>query len=255
MCRRSSRTYDSVLSDADSRQIDMFLSRLPKRHFGKGMVGMRRIDCGAGATPPGTYGCISGAHHYVVSYTSDAVNNLTRIDCGMISELMALYATQAGIGTCLMTGTIRDSAFARDACLGGGDSLLLASPLGRVLAPCLTEKLIGRMSRSGTRMPKDRIVFSDRAFTIPWKASPDDYALQQALDGLCQAPSAYNRQPWRVVVCDNHIEIHNSESDSNSWIGIGCAITNYCAMIGIRSDSLDIDGTDEQPIIIAPRPI
>ena len=252
--RHSSRTYDPVLSDEDSQIIDRLVDRLPKRHFGSSMAGVSRIDCAEGVQPPGTYGFIGGSRHYLVVHTAGAVNRLTYIDCGMIAELMALDATRVGLGSCLMTGSLRDTSFARAAGLSGADSLLLVSPIGYTRSPRLTEVLIGKMSRSGSRMPLSRFVFADSAMTIPWQPGPGDAGLCHAIEGLGKAPSALNRQPWRVVVADDHIEIHNSESDSNSWISMGCAVTNYCAMVGIRSDLLTLAGSPEHPVIIAPRP-
>lgn len=252
--RHSSRTYDPVLSDEDSQIIDRLVDRLPKRHFGSSMVGVSRIDCAEGVQPPGTYGFIGGSRHYLVVHTAGAVNRLTYIDCGMIAELMALDATRVGLGSCLMTGSLRDTSFARAAGLSGADSLLLVSPVGHTRSPRLAEVLIGKMSRSGSRMPLNRFVFADSAMTIPWQPGPGDAGLCHAIEGLGKAPSALNRQPWRVVVADDHIEIHNSESDSNSWISMGCAVTNYCAMVGIRSDLLTLAGSPEHPVIIAPRP-
>ena len=252
--RHSSRTYDPVLSDEDSQVIDRLVDRLPKRHFGSSMVGVSRIDCAKGVQPPGTYGFIGGSRHYLVVHTAGAVNRLTYIDCGMIAELMALDATRVGLGSCLMTGSLRDTSFARAAGLSGADSLLLVSPVGHTRSPRLAEVLIGKMSRSGSRMPLNRFVFADSAMTIPWQPGSGDAGLCHAIAGLGKAPSALNRQPWRVVVADDHIEIHNSESDSNSWISMGCAVTNYCAMVGIRSDLLTLAGSPEHPVIIAPRP-
>lgn len=252
--RHSARTFEPELSEEDSQSIDRMLNRLPKRHFGAGMVGVRRIDCGEGVQPPGTYGCISGARHYLAVYTSRSVTPLTLLDCGMIAELMALYITAMGLGTCLMTGSLRDSQFARMAGLGGGDSLLLAAPVGRARKPRLSEVIISKMSRSSTRLPISRIAFTDSTLTTPWISGEADGALCRALDGLRQAPSAFNSQPWRVAVGADHIEILNSGSDSNSWIGVGCAVTNYCALTGIRSDSLRLDGTTQRPVIVAPRP-
>lgn len=254
MRRKSQRTYEPGLTAHDSRQIDQLVSRLPKRHFGAGMISVRRIDCPEGIQPPGTYGCIGGARHYLAVYTSESVSILTYIDCGMISELIALYATDADLGTCLMTGSLRDSQFATSAGLSGADSLLLATPIGRARKPRLAEVILSKMARSTTRMPLDKLVFTDRSLTTPWQAGPDDSFLVEALEGLRRAPSAFNRQPWRVVVCPDHIEIHCVADDAPSWISIGCAATNYCAMIGIRSDDLTLDGTPQKPIIIAPRP-
>ena len=254
MLRRSSRTFKPALSEDDSRLLDRILNRLPKRHFGQGMIAIRRIDCPDGVRAPGTYGFISGARHYLAACTSDAVNALTYIDCGMICELAAVYATSEGLGTCLMTGSLRDSQFARAAGLGGADSLLLVSPVGRPRAPRLAETIMARIARSSSRQPMNRRIFSDSAMTVPWQAGDGDEPLLEALQGLCRAPSAYNRQPWRVVVGDDKIEIHNAVTDPASWISIGCAVTNYCIMIGIRSDSLTIGGTSAAPVIIAPKP-
>lgn len=252
--RHSSRTFEPELSEADSLEIDRILNRMPKRHFGAGMIGVRRIDCSDDISVPGTYGCIHGAHHYLTVFTSQAVTPLTLVDCGMIAELMALYITRAGMGTCLMTGSLRDSQFARLAGLGGGDSLLLAAPVGRARKPRLAEIIIGKMARSSTRLPLSRIAFTDRSLTTLWTPGDADESLSRALDGLRQAPSAFNSQPWRVAVGSDHIEILNSGSDSNSWISTGCAVTNYCAVLGIRSESLSVDTVSGRPVIVAPRP-
>ena len=142
----------------------------------------------------GTYGFIKGATGFLVGAVTRGPKDLE--DYGHLVEQAILYATGLGLGTCWLGGTFTKGRFA--ARLGG---------LGRdELMPAVVS--LGHPGDDGTarihereagsrRLPASSLFFEER-FGAPLVLAPDDpYAA--VLEGVRMAPSASNKQPWRVL--------------------------------------------------------
>ena len=142
----------------------------------------------------GTYGFIKGATGFIVGAVRKGPNDLE--DYGYLLEQVILRATELGVGTCWLGGTFTRSTFVRR--FGGlerGESMPAVVSLG----------LIGddgsariREREQGSRRLPPAELFFERSFAEPLDVSAAS-AFAGALEAVRMAPSATNKQPWRLV--------------------------------------------------------
>jgi nitroreductase len=144
----------------------------------------------------GTYGMIRGAR----TFLAGAVRNSDRAleDFGYLLELLMLKATDLGLGTCWLGGTFNRSAFARALGLKQGELLPAVTPVGvPAERPDLLDRVIRFGAGSARRRPWGELFFDgDRGRALS-EARAGSYA--EALEAVRLAPSASNRQPWRIL--------------------------------------------------------
>jgi len=145
----------------------------------------------------GTYGFVAGATGYIVGAV-DPVAPMAFEDFGFAIEHAVLYATALGLGTVWLGGTFTKSRFARAIGLREGELLAAAVALGYAAArPRGLDALIRRAARASTRLAWDRLFF-EGAFGAPLdRDAAGSYAT--VLEMVRRAPSASNKQPWRIV--------------------------------------------------------
>ena len=178
---------------------------------------------------------------------------------GYSFEKIVLYAQSIGIGTTWIAGTMDRKAFERAMDIRDDEVLPAVSPLGH---PAMKMSFREKMMRKGVGAEK-RLPFSEICFRDSFDR-PLDYEdagiLQQPLEAVRLAPSAVNRQPWRIVVSDDKVRFYKKASKgmtSPSWdiqkIDMGIALCHfevvamYCGL-SVRShfEDPDIVG-DESP--------
>ena len=143
----------------------------------------------------GTYGKIKDAPAYLVGVLKPAPMAL--VDYGYLFEMLILHATDLGLGTCWLGGTFTRSRFARAVDLRRGEEMPAAVSIGR---PGEKEQIrSNRRARFGPtrRLPADQLFF-DESLAKPL-APEDAGGCSAALTAVRQAPSASNKQPWRIV--------------------------------------------------------
>jgi hypothetical protein len=138
----------------------------------------------------GSYGGISGARSALafVGDRSDEADTWV----GYVGEAMVLEATALGAGTCWVAGLFSDHVAKRLAAAGSGERVYAVSPLGTPLGHVTAkERALMGGARAKRRLEPD--VFA--AGHAAWPAWA-----QAALPFVRVAPSAMNRQPWRLRV-------------------------------------------------------
>jgi nitroreductase len=144
----------------------------------------------------GTYGFVKGATGFLLGAVGQGPRNLE--DYGFVVEQAILRATDLGLGTCWLGGSFTKSTFAKR--LGGLRS-------GEIMPAVVS---LGYPGEDGSRRIKQReqgerrlstssLFFADQ-FGKPLPPSESD-PFTQILEGVRMAPSASNKQPWRVVRC------------------------------------------------------
>jgi nitroreductase len=144
----------------------------------------------------GTYGFIKGATAFLVGATQDGQEKLE--DFGFLLEKLVLFATDLGLGTCWLGGTFTKSSFAQRIHALPDELIPAVTPVG-YCAPTRrpVDRLIRNRAGSDRRLPVERL-FLDKQFSTPLSLSEaGDYALP--LEMVRLAPSASNKQPWRIV--------------------------------------------------------
>jgi hypothetical protein len=113
-------------------------------------------------------------------------------------ELIILYATDLGLGTCWLGGTFTKSSFARKISAREGELVPGVASVGYIAKkPRRIESILRRNDGTDRRLPWERLFF-DREFNTPLPHEGlGKYS--KALEMVRLSPSASNRQPWRVV--------------------------------------------------------
>ena len=120
---------------------------------------------------------------------------------GYAFEKLVLYAWSLGIGTTWIGGTMKRELFEQAAGLSDGEMMPCVSPLGYPAKKrSLRELMMRRGVGADSRLPAEKIFF-DGGWEIPLPAEK-----QAAIGDLAEmvrwAPSAVNKQPWRIIVSD-----------------------------------------------------
>ena len=118
---------------------------------------------------------------------------------GYAFERLVLYAWSLGIGTTWIGGTMKRDLFEKAAGLREGEMMPCVSPLGY---PAKKKSLRETMMRKGvgadSRMPAEKLFF-DGSFEQPLSGAVQE-TIADLIEMVRWAPSAVNKQPWRVIV-------------------------------------------------------
>ena len=144
----------------------------------------------------GTYGVIKNARLYLAGMIIPAP--MAPEDYGYCKEKLILTATELGLNTCWMGGTFAISAFGRASGMRRNELLPTVSPIGYAASRrSLTERLMRGFAGSDHRLPWSELFFTVNAES---PLSPEEAGIyREALENIRLAPSASNKQPWRIV--------------------------------------------------------
>jgi Putative TM nitroreductase len=144
----------------------------------------------------GTYGVIKNARLFLVGTIKNG--HLAMEDYGYCKEEIILKATALGLGTCWLGGTFQSSNFARAVDLQKDELLPTVTPIGYpALEKSFTERIMRLVAGSDNRKPWSDIFFAEYFPTPLTQKQAGIYA--EALENVRLAPSASNKQPWRVL--------------------------------------------------------
>jgi len=204
--RTSWRSYQArPLAESARRQLQTFM----EQHRAGPLGGSPRFtlvaatqDHGDELRGLGTYGFIRNPAGFVVGAVRDVPGGLE--DFGYVMERLILRATDLGLGTCWLGGSFSRSSFA--ARVEARDDEVVPAVFS-VGYPETKRGVLDRVVRWGAgshrRRPWHDLFFEERLDTPLSPLSPltQERAgpLAEALEMVRLAPSASNRQPWRVV--------------------------------------------------------
>jgi hypothetical protein len=199
--RASWRSYnDEPLRPEDRDRLTAFAASPPASPFGNAVrlavVGTAADDNRGPARAFGTYGVVAGARDFLVGAVRRGPMDLE--DFGFAFEYAVLYATALGLGTCWLGATFTHAGFARAIALAADEVLPAVSPVGYAAGRRTAVDRVTRWgARSSVRKPWGRLFF-DGSFAVPLTPeAAGPYA--EPLEMVRLAPSASNRQPWRLV--------------------------------------------------------
>ena len=209
--RRSVRTFDGrPLSPEDREKLTEYISSISNPFDIP--VEFVMLDAGEyGLSSP----VITGEKLYVAG-------KVAKIPCsdaafGYSFEQLVLFAWSLGIGTTWIGGTMKRDLFEKAAGLKAGEMMPCVSPLGY---PAERKSIREAMMRKGVgadkRMPVEKLFF-DGSFDRPLPV-----AVQKNIADLIElvrwAPSAVNKQPWRVVRETDRL-YHFYEKKDKGYVG------------------------------------
>ncbi len=177
---------------------------------------------------------------------------LAEVAYGYAFEKLVLYAWTLGFGTTWIGGTMKRELFEQAAGLAEGEMMPCVSPLGypakkRSIKETLMRKGIG----ADSRMPADRIFFdgSFGAGLVPEKQAE----IADLIEMVRWAPSAVNRQPWRIIVSDRDFYFYEKRDKGYAGektgdlqkIDVGIALCHF---------AMGLEAQKEKPEVVAADP-
>jgi hypothetical protein len=193
----------------------------------------------------GTYGFIKGAQYFVAGTVRSAP--FAEADYGYLLEKIILNLLDMDLGTCWLGGTFKRSGWAEALHTPSGMVIPAITPVG-FPAPSMSnrERWIRRGAKSDLRKPWDEI-FYDGDFDKPM-AHTQTTASHTALEMVRLAPSASNKQPWRIVQAGENFHFYLSRTPGygNSTnnidlqhVDMGIAMSHFeltCREAGIKGN-------------------
>lgn len=233
--RYSVRTYmDRPLTSEHRQQLNQYINDLQTQSdIG---VRLKLVDSDIALHETGarlgTYGVIKGASSFIVSAIDKNTRNIESF--GYCFEKLVLFAASIGLGTCWMASTFKRGAFEKAIELTSDEIMPIITPIGYSKNESHTIETLFRMAaRSNTRKKWNEIFFN-RDLTKPMTENEaGKYAA--ALEMLRLAPSASNKQPWRILKENDsfHFYLHRTRGYGDRYgydiqrIDIGIAMCHF----------------------------
>ena len=190
--RKSVRSFDGApLRASDREKLEAYLARLDTP-FGIPME-FRILDAKAhGLSSP----VVTGTETYAAGKLPQGP--LAEVAYGFAFEKFVLYAWSLGVGTVWIAGTMDRPAFERAMEVADGEFMPAVTPLGYPAKKrSLRDAAMRRAIRADSRLPFEALFFTD-SFDTP--LTPEGAGVyRDALEAVRLAPSAVNKQPWRIV--------------------------------------------------------
>jgi hypothetical protein len=198
--RISVRSYQPAALERDAcESVSDAIAALPAGPFG---IPARFMLVSASAQDRGalrglsTYGFIKNAPSFLIGAAHEGRKTLE--DFGYQMEYLVLAATRLGLGTCWLGGTFTRSGFASKIGASAGEIIPAVCALGYPAEnPTRLEEAMRRNVGARDRIPFEQLFFADSfgRFLTPETAG----AFAEALEMVRLAPSASNKQPWRIL--------------------------------------------------------
>jgi nitroreductase len=198
--RYSCRHYKKQPLDADNiHLLRTFIGSITPGPFGS----HNRFDLIA-STPKdqaalkglGTYGFIKNPPAFIIGASVPSKYHLE--DYGYLLESIILYATSLGLGSCWLGGTFTKSRFAKKINLQSKERMPAVASIGKIANPKRDRQgLISQMAESHRRLPWQALFFKNTLDSPLLPREAGKYATP--LEMVRLAPSASNKQPWRVI--------------------------------------------------------
>lgn len=152
---------------------------------------------------------------------------------GYAFEQIVLFAESLGVGTTWIAGTMDRKAFEKAIELSDGEVMPCVSPLGYPAKKMsLRETMMRKGVKADSRLGFGELFF-DRSFEKPLTQEKAG-AFAQVLEAVRFAPSAVNKQPWRIVLCNgmaHFYEKHSRGYGADGWdiqkIDMGIALYHF----------------------------
>lgn len=226
--RRSVRTFDGTNLEPELLEKLQSCAETIKNPFGV-EVGFEFMDAAEHSLSSPV---LSGEKHYVCGRVKNVVDS--QVAFGYSFEKFVLYAQSLGLGTVWIGGTMNRTAFEKAMNLKGDELMPCVTPLGPAADKMsVREALMRKGVKADERLSFEELFF-DGGFDKPLSPQAAG-ALAQPLEMVRLAPSAVNRQPWRVVLSDGKAHFYlrrgkgfgHSEKLDMQMIDMGIALCHF----------------------------
>lgn len=227
--RKSVRTFDGrIISEQDKVKLSAFIETISNPYD----IPVKFILLDArehGLSSP----VIRGEHLYIAAKVPVVTHSEEAF--GYSFEKMVLCAWSLGIGTTWMGATFNRPLFEKVVGKQDDEMMYCVSPLGYPSAEKSDVDVKVRDSVHGDERKSSEELFFDGDFDVP--LSIGDENIRVALEAVRLAPSAANRQPWRIVKIGNafHFYEYKSITGKVSWdvqkVDMGIALCHFVSVI------------------------
>lgn len=240
ICKRKSvRTYNkNPLQTEDRKKLEEYI-KSQKNPFGI-PVEFRILDAKKeGLSSP----VVLGTDTYVGAKVLRTANS--EIAFGYDFEQFVLYACSLGIGTVWLAATIDRPSFETAMEVKENEVMPAVTPIGYPASKkSVRESLMRKTLKADERLPFETLFFRD-SFSKPL-TQKDSGLFEEPLEMVRLAPSAGNKQPWRVVICGDTAHFYEKKAKSFSQnplgdiqkVDVGIALLHFALMI----EEAGIDG-------------
>lgn len=244
--RRSVRTYDARTIDESTKKHLLSFAKNIQNPFDI-PVRFKFLDAKRdGLTCP----VVNGTELYIGGKIKDVPN--AGVAFGYSFEALVLYAQSLGLGTVWLGGTMNRSAFEQAMELDDDEMMPCASPLGYTAKKMsIRENMMRKAIKADERLPFEELFF-DGSFDTPLtKEKAGKFA--EPLEMVRLAPSAVNKQPWRVVIADNAAHFYlkrnkgfgHEEKLDMQMIDMGIALCHFA--LTAKENGLNIKFLQNEP--------
>jgi nitroreductase len=261
--RSSVRSYDGTpLPDSDKSALaEAFAAAVPGPFGGRARFALVSAEM-KGKVKMGTYGLISNAPAYIVGSIARAPR--ANEDFGYAMEGVILEATRLGLGTCWIGGVFDRSRATAALGAGSGDLIPSICAIGRPSeVRSLADRLIASVASSRTRKDPS-LLFFDGSFGQARTMDPSE-TWTKALLAVRAAPSASNKQPWRILrtppIASSHEAFHLYLAADKAYNGLfgevklqnvdmGIAMRHFeaaCQALGLPGSWTELTGSGRLP--------
>lgn len=232
--RKSIRTYTGeALRDADRKKIDdcvEYLNNVETLFGSKVRIKIFDVDNSEAAGKFGTYGVIKNAKTFI-GIASEKTPTAEE-DTGYVFEKLVLYAASIGLGTCWLGGTYNKSEVAKLMDVKDDEVFHIVTPIGYPADKShVLNKIMRKAIKADSRKPWKELFFNG-SFDVPLDESDAD-GFASVLECVRLAPSAANKQPWRIVKDKNTFhfyekrEVPSGSSFDIQKLDIGIAACHF----------------------------
>lgn len=189
-------------------------------------------------------------------YVGGKIKNIPNasVAFGYSFELFVLYAQSLGLGTVWLGGTMNRAAFEAAMDMDEDEMMPCASPVGYTAKKMsVRESVMRKAIKADERLPFEELFF-DGAFDAPLsKENAGDLTLP--LEMVRLAPSAVNKQPWRIVIKDNAAHFYLKRSKGfgaegkldMQMIDMGIALCHF--ELAAKECGLDVKFQKKDPLL------
>lgn len=214
--RYSVRTFEK--RDIEQEKLDQIMeyAKQIQNPFGPDMrVELIEKETAANGEKLGTYGVIKGAKTFLGVAISG--ERCAQEAMGYAFEQLVLYITSLGLGTCWLGGTFDRGAFGQAMKLQPHELFPIISPIGYPIEQKrFAEKMFRKAIKADTRMKAEDLFFEGEFEHPLTQDGMGVYAYP--LEMVRLAPSAVNKQPWRVVKKDNAFHFYEKHTMAEAGV-------------------------------------
>ncbi len=171
---------------------------------------------------------VTKAPYYIV-FIGEMTETNVQASTGYIGEGVILEATALGLNTCWVGGFYKREAVLKQIDLKDNEKLLAITPIGYSEEE---KDRVGNSTKKHRRKNLNKLILSKEENIGKW--------IDSALEVARLAPSAANRQPWRIEISDDSITVSSSSKREGSSVSrrLDCGIAMLHLELGALVNGL-----------------